>query len=599
MTVHRPGDVLAGRYRLADLLSETAHGRFWLAHDSVLGRPVAVHVIDADDPRAPALMSAARASASILDPRLLRVLDAETRDGISYVVNEWGRGTSLDILLARSGPLSPRRSAWITAEVAAALGRAHRLGHAHGRLNPEKVLIDEGGSVRIIGFAVEAALYGMPAGTPADDDAALAAILAACLTGTWSGVHESAVPSTPKVGGHPMRPRQVRAGVPKALDDLCESALNPSARGRHEGPILDAPYLYERLMDYLGDPSDVVGLPAEQPPARSGSGGPMITTALRLPAESSAPEPEETSGGLGDTAARSGHTDVPTQASLPSFEDDSSWHLPRTTPAPPPPPLEPPAAKPLFADEPRVPRSPDETVADTPQSTEVPSGAPAPVPPPAPEDYWPWGEDRVPSRRRRWLPVAIGLVVLVLVVAAVLAVRDYSGSGGNGGTPSASQSGSPTSSAATRITGITATDFDPLGDPPTEDPGETKYAVDGKTSTAWHTSTYRAQLGPSAPALKSGVGLILDLKDVYAMASVTVTMNGSPTGVSFYVSDTKPAGVTGLQRAATATVTRAGQRVDLKGAKGRYLVVWLTSLPQVSGGYRGGVAEVTVSGTRR
>ncbi|WGL52540.1 protein kinase family protein [Nocardioides sp. BP30] len=599
MTAHRPGDVLAGRYRLADLLSETAHGRFWLAHDSVLGRPVAVHVIDADDSRAPALMDAARASASILDPRLLRVLDAETRDGSSYVVNEWGRGTSLDIVLARSGPLSPRRSAWITAEVAAALGKAHGAGHAHGRLNPEKVLIDEGGSVRIIGFAVEAALYGFPAGTPADDDAALAAILAACLTGTWSGFHESAVPPTPSVGGHPMRPRQVRAGVPRVLDELCEAALNPDARGRHQGPVLDARYLHQRLMEYLGDPSDVVGLPAEQP---DGAARPRITTSLRLPVEEPAAAPgspdEPAERHEDETVVRGDHTDIPTQASLPPFEDDSSWHLPRTTPAPPPPPLEPPAPKPLFADEPRVPRPPEGAAGDTPSSVPVSSGGHA-APAPVAEEYWPWGEDRVPPRRRRWLPLAIGLVVLVLVVAAVLAVRDLSGGGGGDGTPSTSPSASASSRAAQAVTGVTATDFDPLGDPPSEYPALARNAVDGKVSTAWHTNTYKSQLGPSAPALKSGVGLVLDLHGTYALESVKVTMNGSPTAVSFFVADAEPTGVTGLQRAATATVTRAGQRVGLNGATGRYLVVWLTSLPHVAGGYRGEVAEVAVTGTQR
>ncbi len=48
----RPGDVLAGRYRLVDLLTETGGGRFWRAHDRVLERHVALHVIDADDERA-------------------------------------------------------------------------------------------------------------------------------------------------------------------------------------------------------------------------------------------------------------------------------------------------------------------------------------------------------------------------------------------------------------------------------------------------------------------------------------------------------------------------------------------------------------------
>ena len=49
----RPGDVLADRYRLIDLLSEAGEGRFFRAHDKVLDRHVALHIIAADDPRAP------------------------------------------------------------------------------------------------------------------------------------------------------------------------------------------------------------------------------------------------------------------------------------------------------------------------------------------------------------------------------------------------------------------------------------------------------------------------------------------------------------------------------------------------------------------
>ena len=39
----RAGDVLAGRYLIADLLSESRGGRFWRAEDRVLARPVALH----------------------------------------------------------------------------------------------------------------------------------------------------------------------------------------------------------------------------------------------------------------------------------------------------------------------------------------------------------------------------------------------------------------------------------------------------------------------------------------------------------------------------------------------------------------------------
>lgn len=631
--MHRPGDVLAGRYRLADLLSETDHGRFWLAHDSVLGRPVAVHVIDADDPRAPGLMSAARASASIADQRLLRVLDAETREGISYVVNEWGRGSSLDILLARSGPLSPPQAAWVTAQVAATLTRAHDLGYAHGRLNPENVLIDEAGGVRIIGFAVEAALYGLPEGSAAEDDTALAGILTACLTGTWPGTTPSAVPPTPVSGDHPLRPRQVRAGVPRALDDLCEAALNPASRGRHEGPILDARYLHDQLMAFVGEPQDLSRLP-ETPGLRApepttsrrddtgdGSGdGSEISPMERALDQAMAPAPPGTTDPLGEA----------TQAGLPTFEEDDTWHRPRDVPAPPPPPLDPPAPKPLFADEPRVPRA--EPYAPDPYAPEPQGIAPAGVPPRTPStpprnvdvtssgssgpgtaghEFWPWqdagsGGIRIASAaplvleeppRSHWQRIAFGLVALLLVIAVVLAVRELTSSHGTGGGPTNTAPTSRTAGAIGPITDLTATDFDPFGDPPVENPDQVKYALDGKPSTAWQTVTYNAQLGDRPPALKSGVGLVLDLHGAYSLAAVTITVAGGDTGVSFYVTNIKPTTPNGLQPVARATITGPDQRVSLKNAEGRYVIVWLTSLPRYGGGYRGAVAEVSVTGS--
>ena len=101
----RPGDVLADRYRLTDLLTESGGGRFWRAFDSVLQRDVAVHIIACDDERAPLLREAARTSATVLDRRMLRVLDIDEAADRCFVVNEWGSGTSLDILLADGEPL--------------------------------------------------------------------------------------------------------------------------------------------------------------------------------------------------------------------------------------------------------------------------------------------------------------------------------------------------------------------------------------------------------------------------------------------------------------------------------------------------------------
>ena len=74
-----------------------------------------------------------------------------------------------------------------------------------------------------------------------------------------------------------------------------------------------------------------------------------------------------------------------------------------------------------------------------------------------------------------------------------------------------------------------------------------------------------------------------------------MTLVGAPTGVSLYLGDEVP---TRRQRPhrrwppATTDGRAGGDPED--GTSGRYLTVWLTSLPAVPGGFRGEVAEVVV-----
>ena len=147
------------------------------------------------------------------------------------MVNEWGAGVSLDIMLAPDGPLAPRRAAWLVGEVAATLEVAHAAGVAHGRLVPENVLIDRTGSVRVIGFAVDAALHGLPAGRAPADVTGLAGLLYAALTARWPGQAGSVVKPAPLAHGRVLRPRQVRAGVP-ACSTPCATPCSTPMPGR-------------------------------------------------------------------------------------------------------------------------------------------------------------------------------------------------------------------------------------------------------------------------------------------------------------------------------------------------------------------------------
>ena len=254
---NRPGDVLGGRYTLVDLLNESRGGRFWRARDQVLSRHVALHVIAADDDRAPGLLEAARRAAGVQDRRMLRVLDADERDGQVYVVNEWGTGTSLDVLVAEQ-PLAARRAAWIVSEVADALVAAHAAGVPHGHLCPESVLVDHVGSVRIIGHAVDAALRGRWPASPEDDVVDLVGLLYTGLTGRWAGRCRSEVEAAPVEHDRVLRPRQVRAGIPRTLDRICERVLDPSpGEGLPDVAELDA-----ALRDFVGDPLEMAAAEA-------------------------------------------------------------------------------------------------------------------------------------------------------------------------------------------------------------------------------------------------------------------------------------------------------------------------------------------------
>ncbi len=709
-----PGTLLAGRFSLDDLLDESGGARFWRATDRTLARSVAVHVLPETDPRATSLLTAARTSALVGDGHLLRVLDAAAEDGVVYVVNEWGSGVSLDRLL-NDGPLSPRRAAWVVKEVAEAIATAHRSGVAHGRLLPENVMISEAGSVKLVGFVIDAVLRtnagrgqlrvtgGEPMSAHESDVVNLAGLLYAALVGRWPGSEGSTIPDAPTEHGRPMRPRQVRAGVPRPLDAICERVLNADAHP-HMLPIETAHEIYAALSDYIGDPGaaplgvqvddEATGL-LDRADLPDGGRGSSHRSGDRSGHESGDPDDGEPSDGEpsdgdtsdGDTSELAATDAFPaphaaaatswarsdrgeegadadpeaTQAGVPMFFDEGSgvgW-LPdsesrglreggsesttprggtgvdhdsdrtasrgstdhsRRGPRTPPPPLPEQPERPLFADGPAAAGAGAGTRAATrssrffgpdtgpdtgsftggQRSTGAGNGslptAWGPDPDPGPDEPVDAHDEPLPGRS--WLRLAVAVaVVLAVVVATVFAFNLGRGSGTDS-TPARASSTSPSASATarTKLAITQVSDFDPEGDPPEENPDLTRFAVDGKPGTAWETLTYRGN--PKLGGLKSGVGLRLDLGKAVRVGQVRLTFLGSPTGVQILAApgaDSAPTSTDGLRTVASDGGAGTSATLTLKKpVTTRWLVVWLTSLPAVPGGYQGRVAEISV-----
>ncbi|TXJ06990.1 MAG: hypothetical protein E6Q27_02590 [Aeromicrobium sp.] len=266
------GDVLAGRYVLQDLVSEGLGVKNWRATDQQLHRNVRVELLPADDPRAENFLAAAQASTIVTDHRFLPVLDLLSNEqGFHAIVREWARATPLHLLLAQA-PLPNARAADLVAELAEAMAHAHSLGVHHRRLTPHQVLLKQSGAVRIVGLGVQTALAPPDQSvTSTEVDKYVAAdvqgigrVLYACLVGRWPGGHIDGLRPAPTEHGELMRPRQVRAGISRRLDAVCDRILSPE-RHPHDA-LTDAASIAAQLRAITGfqeAPLPTVARPSE------------------------------------------------------------------------------------------------------------------------------------------------------------------------------------------------------------------------------------------------------------------------------------------------------------------------------------------------
>jgi serine/threonine-protein kinase len=251
--------VLSGRYRLEELLASGGMAQVWRGTDEVLRRQVALKLLHphlaADESFVARFRQEAVAVARLAHPGIVAIYDTCSEDGVEAIVMELVPGRTLRERLDDGTPIDPWQAAGLAAQVAEALDVAHRAGLVHRDVKPANVLLAGDGRVKVADFGIAKALEagdltqpGLMVGTaryvapeqvegkPVDartDIYSLGVVLYELLCGRapFDGDGEAAV-ALARLQRDPLRPRQVRPSVPKALEEIvCRSlARDPDHR---------------------------------------------------------------------------------------------------------------------------------------------------------------------------------------------------------------------------------------------------------------------------------------------------------------------------------------------------------------------------------
>ncbi|MBB5934067.1 Stk1 family PASTA domain-containing Ser/Thr kinase [Streptomyces zagrosensis] len=157
---------LGGRYELGSVLGRGGMAEVYLAHDTRLGRTVAVKTLRVDLARDPSFQARfrreAQSAASLNHPAIVAVYDTgeDYVDGVSipYIVMEYVDGSTLRELLHSGRKLLPERSMEMTVGILQALEYSHRNQIVHRDIKPANVMLTRTGQVKVMDFGIARAM---------------------------------------------------------------------------------------------------------------------------------------------------------------------------------------------------------------------------------------------------------------------------------------------------------------------------------------------------------------------------------------------------------------------------------------------------------
>lgn len=259
------GTTIGGRYRIIRLIATGGMARVYEALDEVLSRPVAVKILHAhlldDEAFVERFHHEAIAAARLSHPSIVSIFDtvsvssadSDGAQACEAIVMELVHGTTLRRRLDVVGTLTVPEAVAMGAQVADALDAAHRALVVHRDIKPANILLSTDGRVLVADFGIAKAAEGhdltaegsmlgtakylapeQVEGTDVDGRAdvyALGIVLFEALCGRVPFLADTdAATALARLHQTPLRPRQVRAEIPRQIEEVVLRAM-----ARHPG----------------------------------------------------------------------------------------------------------------------------------------------------------------------------------------------------------------------------------------------------------------------------------------------------------------------------------------------------------------------------
>ncbi|HYC88208.1 MAG TPA: LpqB family beta-propeller domain-containing protein [Thermoanaerobaculia bacterium] len=151
-----PAGTRVGRYQIESLIREGGMGEVYAAHDSNLGRRVALKILPrhrtSDPERVARFVREARASSALNHPSIVAVHDAGNEGDVHFLAMELIDGQPLSAWQRKRRSVAARVE--LMAQVAEGLARAHDAGIVHRDLKPDNIMVTHDGRAKIVDFGV-------------------------------------------------------------------------------------------------------------------------------------------------------------------------------------------------------------------------------------------------------------------------------------------------------------------------------------------------------------------------------------------------------------------------------------------------------------